>query len=141
MGGLTILTIRWLRATKNETSKRIFLNAPLSSHYIAYTMFVSNFVGIAFARTLHYQFYAWYFASLPYLLWSSSMNNSILTWAFRLLPLVAVEVAFLTFPATPWSSAILQFSHLIVLLTIHPPPQILETSYETGTKVKSMKFL
>ncbi|GAB5037775.1 lethal neighbour of tid [Nannochloropsis oceanica] len=31
---------------------------PLSPAYVVYTLFVSNFLGVAFARTLHYQFYA-----------------------------------------------------------------------------------
>jgi len=32
-----------------------------------------NFIGVAFARTIHYQFYAWYFHSLPYLLWKTEL--------------------------------------------------------------------
>ena len=31
----------------------------LAANYIVHTLFVSNFVGVAFARTLHYQFYSW----------------------------------------------------------------------------------
>ncbi len=34
-------------------------------------LFVSNLIGVSLARTLHYQFYVWYFHSLPYLLWTS----------------------------------------------------------------------
>ena len=36
-------------------------------------LFTSNLVGMAFARSLHYQFYVWYFYSLPFLLWTTPL--------------------------------------------------------------------
>ncbi|PNY01398.1 dol-P-Glc:Glc(2)Man(9)GlcNAc(2)-PP-Dol alpha-1,2-glucosyltransferase-like protein, partial [Trifolium pratense] len=41
----------------------------LTKEHIVTTMFVGNFIGIVCARSLHYQFYSWYFYTLPYLLW------------------------------------------------------------------------
>jgi hypothetical protein len=36
---------------------------------IATILFTSNLIGILFARSLHYQFYAWYAQQLPFLVW------------------------------------------------------------------------
>jgi len=32
-------------------------------------MFTGNFIGIVFCRSLHFQFYVWYYHTLPLLLW------------------------------------------------------------------------
>lgn len=81
----------------------------LSSHFVAYTILTSNFIGVCFARSLHYQFYSWYFHALPYLLWTGTG----LPLALRLAVLVAVEVAFNVYPATYWSSFLLQVNLLL----------------------------
>ena len=43
---------------------------------IVYTLFASNFIGLCFARSLHYQFYVWYFHQLAFLLWTSRLLSS-----------------------------------------------------------------
>jgi hypothetical protein len=43
-------------------------NFRISSEHIVSLLFISNFVGIVFARSLHFQFYVWYFHTIPYLL-------------------------------------------------------------------------
>ena len=85
---------------------------PLTPDYILSALFVSNFIGICCARTLHYQFYCWYFPSLPFLLW----QNTPYSLPIRLLLLALLEYAFLTFPATPISSGVLQISHWMILI-------------------------
>ena len=79
-------------------------NDQLSNHFIITTIATSNFIGIVFARTLHYQFYVWYFHMIPYLLW----HSVALPLAVKLFVFVSIEVAFNIYPATAWSSLLLQ---------------------------------
>jgi alpha-1,3-mannosyltransferase len=85
----------------------------LSSKFIINTLFASNIIGVVFARTLHYQFYCWYFYSVPLILWQSKLHPAICLVTFA-----CIEVAFNVFPATPWSSALLQVAHLVLLVAI-----------------------
>jgi len=73
-------------------------------------LFVANFIGIVFSRSLHYQFYVWYFHALPYLLWLAPLP----VW-FRPLILLVIELCWNTFPASILSSGALTLSHLTIL--------------------------
>ena len=84
----------------------------LSPEHILSTLFVSNLIGIGCARTLHYQFYSWYFSTLPFLLW----RETPYPWPIGFGLLAAIEYAFLTFPATPTSSIVLQVAHWSILV-------------------------
>jgi len=90
------------RLTKN--------NNPASTNEILYVMFTSNFIGMICSRSLHYQFYVWYFHTLPFLLWSIRMPSTL-----RLLLLGIIEMCWNTYPSTVLSSAMLHASHLIIL--------------------------
>lgn len=69
--------------------------------YILTTVLTANVIGLLFARSLHYQFYAYLAWSTPYLLWRSGLHPvaQYVLWA-------AQEWAWNVFPSTPVSSAV-----------------------------------
>ncbi|OMO81893.1 Glycosyltransferase, ALG3 [Corchorus olitorius] len=80
----------------------------LKKEYIATTMFVGNFIGIVCARSLHYQFYSWYFYSLPYLLWRTPFPTLLRSGG--VLECVSLKLLFIC--STPLSS----LSHIVGLM-------------------------
>lgn len=82
----------------------------LSAREVVHTMLVANFVGIVFARTLHYQFYSWYFHALPHLLWSLPIPT-----ASRLLLFAAIESAWNVYPPAAVTSLALLGCHIGIL--------------------------
>eukprot|EP01048_Picozoa_sp_COSAG05_P019348 COSAG05_NODE_3007_length_2419_cov_2.225000_1_plen_300_part_00 len=56
-------------------------------------LFMSNLIGVACARSLHFQFYVWYYHSLPWLLW----HGTRLPTLARLLLLGTIELCW-----NPW---------------------------------------
>jgi len=113
---LALFAKKWIKS--NGGQKTFFLKQKqqqtqiqrLNPTYIVSTLFVSNFIGIVFARTLHYQFYSWYFHSLPLLLWTTDLP----LWC-KVIVMCTVEYSFNVFPATPVSSALLQLAHCVTL--------------------------
>lgn len=86
------------------------LDMSIAANLLVLPFFVSNFIGIVCARSLHYQFYVWYYHSLPYLLWSTSYSNTL-----RYLILGIIELCWNTYPSTVYSSAALHLCHLTIL--------------------------
>jgi len=113
---LTILLLfylfKWRR--KSETLqcyfRRPFQRISLSADQIVYVLFVSNFIGMTFSRSLHYQFYVWYFHTLPFLLWKTNLWVSI-----KLLILGVIELCWNTYPSTVASSITLHICHAVLL--------------------------
>lgn len=89
---------------RDSISSKDLGSRQLSSHFIITTIFTSNFVGIVFARTLHYQFYVWYFHTIPYLLW----HAQAIPLVGKFFVFFSIEIAFNVYPATAWSSGLLQ---------------------------------
>ncbi|RIB03189.1 glycosyltransferase family 58 protein [Gigaspora rosea] len=84
----------------------------VTADHITMLMLTSNFIGIVFSRTLHYQFYSWYFHGLPYLLWHCTKIPVF----FRFGIIAAIEYCWNVYPATSESSALLFACHLMVLM-------------------------
>eukprot|EP01119_Soliformovum_irregulare_P013442 TRINITY_DN3573_c0_g1_i1.p1 TRINITY_DN3573_c0_g1~~TRINITY_DN3573_c0_g1_i1.p1 ORF type:complete len:226 (+),score=36.25 TRINITY_DN3573_c0_g1_i1:585-1262(+) len=97
----------------------------ITPEMIVTVLFTSNFVGIVFARSLHFQFYVWYFHTLPFLIYRTWKFNPhyavglLLSAAF-----VAIEWCWNVFPSNPTSSSTLLICHLFILwgLLMTPAP-------------------
>ena len=79
-----------------------------------------NFAGIALARSLHFQFYAWYAHGLPALLWATRLPA-----AAKLLLWAAIEACWNPWEgesSTPGSSALLAACHALLLLALLAAP-------------------
>ncbi|KAM6444000.1 dol-P-Man:Man(5)GlcNAc(2)-PP-Dol alpha-1,3-mannosyltransferase [Liasis olivaceus] len=123
---LTVLALfalnRWHRSDENilyllkDPAKRKKHPEPLSANHIIFTLFTSNFIGICFSRSLHYQFYVWYFHTLPYLLWCTPPKK--LAHLLKVLILGLIELSWNTYPSTVYSSASLHVCHGIILLQL-----------------------
>lgn len=75
------------------------------------TLFIANFIGVAFSRSLHYQFYVWYYHSLPLILWATRYSVVV-----KILILGCIEYSWNEFPSTKFSSLLLHSSHLAILV-------------------------
>jgi alpha-1,3-mannosyltransferase len=84
--------------------------------------FTCNFIGVVFSRTLHYQFYSWYFFSIPALcVFASFPRPSVLGISIPFVEIAilsAIELAFNTYPATAASSLVLQLAHAVLLYAL-----------------------
>eukprot|EP00038_Savillea_parva_P009404 m.183332 g.183332 ORF g.183332 m.183332 type:complete len:430 (-) comp15789_c0_seq1:48-1337(-) len=89
-------------------------NTKLDPTFITAVLFTSNLIGMMFARSLHYQFYVWYFHTLPWLLWFVPS----LPVAARVVLLALVEYCWNVYPSTPPSSGLLHVCHLVLLVAL-----------------------
>ncbi|XP_052821071.1 dol-P-Man:Man(5)GlcNAc(2)-PP-Dol alpha-1,3-mannosyltransferase-like [Mya arenaria] len=90
----------------------------LKPDQILLPLFTSNFIGMCFSRSLHYQFYVWYFHTLHYLLWTTNLQQIV-----RILVLGVIELCWNTYPSTVTSSSFLHVCHLAVLFGLWFSPE------------------
>lgn len=106
---------KWRRSVKSLFSLVNFGDiwngkGQLTANQIVTVLFTSNFIGIAFSRSLHYQFYSWYYHTIPYLLWTIGWSPQI-----NLTILGVIEMCWNTYPSTDISSATLHACHVAIL--------------------------
>ncbi|RDA85910.1 hypothetical protein CP532_2721 [Ophiocordyceps camponoti-leonardi (nom. inval.)] len=111
------IAMRWMKPAERSLSAMIspllYGQAPLTPReelaasrrvtpeYVMTTVLSANVIGLLFARSLHYQFYAYLYWSAPYLLWKAS-RHPLLVGSLWL----AQEWAWNVFPSTTASSSV-----------------------------------
>ncbi|NXK21185.1 ALG3 mannosyltransferase, partial [Arenaria interpres] len=138
LAGLGLFALhRWHRSKESilallkDPAKRKHPSPPLTVNnilwealQIVFVLFSSNFLGVCCSRSLHYQFYVWYFHTLPYLLWCTPTTK--LAHMPKVLLLGVIELCWNTYPSTVCSSLSLHICHGLVLLQLWygtaPPP-------------------
>ncbi|NXN14759.1 ALG3 mannosyltransferase, partial [Indicator maculatus] len=120
LAGLGLFALhRWHRpkesilALLKDPAKRKPASHPLT---IVFILFSSNFLGVCCSRSLHYQFYVWYFHTLPYLLWCTPTTK--LAHMPKVLLLGVIELCWNTYPSTVCSSLSLHICHGLILLQL-----------------------
>ena len=87
---------------------------PTSSIELVSIIFASNFIGICCARSLHYQFYVWYYHTLPFLFHHTAKTSLPVS----ILCLLCIEYAWNVYPSTVFSSVLLLSVHTFALIRI-----------------------
>ncbi|KAL2713077.1 hypothetical protein V1478_017270 [Vespula squamosa] len=98
------------RNLKPQLQKKEKVDMSTMSQLFIFPLFVANFIGIACSRSLHYQFYIWYYHTLPYLAWCTSYKTMT-----KLSILGIIELCWNTYPSTIYSSFALHICHIILL--------------------------
>eukprot|EP00891_Asterochloris_glomerata_P007425 jgi/Astpho2/7425/fgenesh1_pm.00114_%23_20_t len=89
------------------------LERPAFAQDALLVIFSGNFIGIVCSRTLHYQFYSWYFHMLPFLLWHGTL------WLpARIGIFFCIESVWNVYPPSAESSWVLLVCHLVMLLSL-----------------------
>lgn len=104
-----LFAVFWSRWLNIITFKRLNITVRRDDHIL--TLFIANFIGVACSRSLHYQFYVWYYHSLPMILWATKYSVVV-----KILILGCIEFAWNEYPSTTFSSLLLHASHLAIII-------------------------
>lgn len=96
-----------------EDPKKVEIHFDQCVQLVLLPTFLINFIGVVCARSLHYQFYVWYFHSLPYLSWFTDYHTS-----FKILILFLIEFCWNQYPSTDFSSFLLHACHVMLLIGV-----------------------
>lgn len=93
--------------TENEET---VIASRVTPEYVMMTMLSANVIGFLFARSLHYQFYAYIAWATPYLVWRIKPNAAFV-WSFWAVQ----EWAWNVFPSTTTSSIVVVVTLYVVV--------------------------
>jgi len=108
---------------------------PLNPYYVAISMFTCNFIGIVCARSLHYQFYSWYFHQLPLLLFSITYIHTTV----KLLIFFTIEYCWNVFPPRSRVSLVLFNLHVMILVGLFFVGKLPSSPYLSHSELPSNK--
>lgn len=125
---LLFVTTRWLRPAERSVTDLIWealdfkeplgkmqhaVSIRISPNYILTTILTAIAIGMLFARSLHYQFYAYIAWATPFLLWRSGIHPVLqyVLW-------VAQEWAWNVYPSTNVSSMVVVGSLLVTVASV-----------------------
>ena len=103
------------------------IDVPNCEQLLVLPLFMSNFIGIMFARSLHYQFYVWYYHTLHYLAWTTPFSTKfkltllgrttkIIMISFQIIFSGIIEMCWNTYPSTVASSVSLHLCHVTIFV-------------------------
>lgn len=98
------------KSLQPQLRKKEKIDMSTVSQLFIFPMFAANFIGIMFSRSLHYQFYVWYYHTLAYLAWCTDYKT-----VMKLTILGVIELCWNTYPSTIYSSVSLHVCHLMLL--------------------------
>ncbi|KAL0232032.1 hypothetical protein PCE1_003028 [Barthelona sp. PCE] len=97
----------------------------MSNDKIVTLFFECNYIAMVCSRSMHYQFYSWYFFTLPWLVFHNIADNAK-NICFGVAILFCIEWGWNVFPANAASSTILMVAHVVLLVRLLLKPKMEE---------------